>query len=69
LWWSWIYFIGFILVGTFVIFNLFIGVIVSNVEKSEKEEDTSEDDTKEELKQLRTEIKELKDLLNEQYNR
>ncbi|TVP82777.1 MAG: ion transporter [Alkalicoccus sp.] len=69
LWWSWIYFIGFILVGTFVIFNLFIGVIVSNVEKSEKEEDTSEDDTKEELKQLRTEIKELKDILNEQYNR
>jgi voltage-gated sodium channel len=31
--WAWVYFVAFILVGTFVIFNLFVGVIVSNVEK------------------------------------
>lgn len=31
-WWAWIFFLTFILVGTFVIFNLFIGVIVGNLE-------------------------------------
>jgi voltage-gated sodium channel len=31
--WAWVYFVAFILVGTFVIFNLFVGVIVSNVDK------------------------------------
>jgi voltage-gated sodium channel len=37
--WAWTYFVAFILVGTFVIFNLFVGVIVSNVEKADEEEE------------------------------
>lgn len=67
-WWSWIYFVGFVLIGTFVIFNLFIGVIVSNVEKAENEDKEKEAalqeiDTKEEIGKLRQEISELKDLI------
>lgn len=70
LWWSWIYFVGFVLVGTFVVFNLFIGVIVNNVEKVESaEEDEKEKEneasTKEELASLRSEIGELKAMIRE----
>ena len=60
--WSWIYFVSFVLVGTFVVFNLFIGVIVSNVEKSEKAEEEVKD-THKEVTELRSEVRELKNLL------
>lgn len=60
-WWSWIYFVLFILVGTFIIFNLFIGVIVNNVEKANEEEKTAE--TNSELTALRQEVAELKTML------
>jgi voltage-gated sodium channel len=73
---AWIYFVSFILLGTFVIFNLFIGVIVSNVEKAETDEavaseaqvtSTSSEKTAtlatEELRLLRQEVSELRHLL------
>jgi voltage-gated sodium channel len=56
--WSWIYFVIFILVGTFIVFNLFIGVIVNNVEKANAEED--DDETNSDLKELRQEVAEMK---------
>ncbi|GAE33526.1 ion transporter [Halalkalibacter akibai] len=59
--WSWIYFVLFILVGTFIVFNLFIGVIVSNVEKANAEEE--EEKSALEMKQLRTELAEMKTML------
>ncbi|GGK25255.1 hypothetical protein GCM10010965_17490 [Caldalkalibacillus thermarum] len=79
--WSWIYFVAFILVGTFVIFNLFVGVIVSNVERAETEDAEQEEGQREErqglfegdgssvsaeeIAKLRQEIKELRQLLKE----
>lgn len=36
--WAWVYFISFIFVGTFVIINLFIAVVINNLEKSKAEE-------------------------------
>ncbi len=36
---AWIYFVTFILLGTFVTMNLLVGVIVSNVQKADEEED------------------------------
>ncbi|HED34648.1 MAG TPA: ion transporter [Gammaproteobacteria bacterium] len=36
--WAWIYFISFIFVGTFVIINLFIAVVINNLEKSKAED-------------------------------
>ncbi|ADH99729.1 ion transporter [Salisediminibacterium selenitireducens] len=70
LWWSWIYFVLFVLVGTFVIFNLFIGVIVSNVEKSETSEKEAatairDEAQTEEIRALRGEIEELKALIKQ----
>ncbi|WP_088102391.1 ion transporter [Halalkalibacter urbisdiaboli] len=70
-WWSWPYFVVFILVGTFIVFNLFIGVIVSNVEKAnqddikESEGTSDEDETRVEIQALRKEVADLKKLLKE----
>lgn len=70
--WAWAYFVAFILVGTFVIFNLFVGVIVSNVEKvdlieqEELRKSSGEPEplkTEVELASLRREIAELKVLM------
>lgn len=36
--WAWVYFISFIFVGTFVIINLFIAVVINNLEESKAEE-------------------------------
>ncbi|WP_018921377.1 ion transporter [Salsuginibacillus kocurii] len=74
---SWIYFVSFILVGTFVIFNLFIGVIVNNVEKANEEDFNGEsgadkgaeplipDSNTREIQELRSEVAELKEMLKE----
>ncbi|MDT8859873.1 ion transporter [Alkalihalobacillus sp. MEB130] len=59
--WSWIYFVIFILVGTFIVFNLFIGVIVNNVEKANDEEEEIEKNT--EIKELRREVAEMKAMI------
>lgn len=55
--WSWIYFVSFVLLGTFVIFNLFIGVIVSNVDKADSAGE------KDQLLELKNEVNELKQLI------
>lgn len=63
--WSWIYFIAFVLVGTFIIFNLFIGVIVNNVEKA-NEEDTAKHSTEEtDYQKLQNELQEVKQMLRD----
>lgn len=36
--WSWIYFVSFVLLGTFVMLNLFIAVVINNLEASKAEE-------------------------------
>lgn len=36
--WSWIYFVSFILIGTFVVLNLFIAVVINNLEQSKHEQ-------------------------------
>lgn len=59
--WSWLYFVSFVLIGTFVIFNLFIGVIVSNVDKANCE--NTEPSKENEISELRAEINELKQLI------
>lgn len=64
--WAWIYFVIFILIGTFVIFNLFVGIIVSNVEKSNDDEKKYDlTGMNSELANLRKEIKELKEVMTD----
>lgn len=36
--WAWIYFVSFVLIGTFVMLNLFIAVVINNLEASKVEE-------------------------------
>jgi voltage-gated sodium channel len=36
--WAWIYFVSFILIGTFVVLNLFIAVVINNLEQSKIEQ-------------------------------
>ena len=38
--WAWIYFVSFIFVGTFVIINLFIAVVLNNLEEAKAEQAT-----------------------------
>ena len=62
--WVWIYFVSFVLVGTFIIFNLFIGVIVNNVEKANKEE--TENAHSRELETIQRQLDELKEMLKKE---
>ncbi|SET53404.1 voltage-gated sodium channel [Oceanobacillus limi] len=60
---SWWYFVTFILVGSFVIVNLFVGVVVGNVEEANREETPSPTDIK--LDEVQKELQEVKELLKE----
>jgi len=58
-----IYFISFILIGAFVIINLFVGVIVNNVEEANRENQPTPTDLK--LEAMDKELQEIKALLKE----
>ncbi|SDC11313.1 ion transporter [Shouchella lonarensis] len=66
--WAWFYFVSFVLLGTFIIFNLFIGVIVGNVEKANAEELEEGDHpaSKRDVQALKEQLTELRRLLAEQ---
>ena len=36
--WAWVYFVSFVLIGTFVVLNLFIAVVINNLETSKAEQ-------------------------------
>ncbi|WP_264179278.1 ion transporter [Sutcliffiella horikoshii] len=62
---SWVYFVSFILVGTFIVLNLIVGEILNNIQEA-KEEELKEDKievSKKELAKITNEIAELKQLL------
>ncbi|MED4015844.1 ion transporter [Sutcliffiella cohnii] len=62
---SWIYFISFILIGTFIVLNLVVGELLNNIQET-REEERKEDKvelTRKELDKLSNEIAELKQLL------
>ena len=63
--WSWVYFVSFVLIGTFVMLNLFIAVVINNLEASKAEEleqlrDTvTHDEVLRELKRTRDALDQL----------
>ena len=69
---SWVFFILFILIATFIIFNLFIAVIVDSI-TADKDKDHRDHhhqlSVQEELQQLRKEMAEMHQLLIEQNKR
>ena len=67
---SWIYFVTFILLGTFIVLNLFVGAIVNNLQRVEAEErelaeGTGNDQIKKEIIMLREEFRDLKEMLRD----
>ena len=36
-WWAWIYFVSFVVLGTFVVINLFIAVVLNNLDEAKQE--------------------------------
>ncbi|MDX5474785.1 MAG: ion transporter [Bacillaceae bacterium] len=64
---AWVYFVSFILVGTFIVLNLIVGEILNNIQEA-KEEKTREEKieiSKQELAKISNEIAELKQMLVE----
>ena len=67
---AWMFFISFVLVATFIMINLIIAVVVDAMgELNSDESNKKEDPTKVEIKNLRLEILELKNLIVEQNKR
>ena len=62
---AWIYFVSFVMIGTFVVLNLFIAVVINNLEQSkieqlgELENPTTHQDVMEELERTRQALKDL----------
>jgi voltage-gated sodium channel len=67
--WSWIYFISFIVIAAFVFFNLFVAVIIGEMQKmqDEKMKDEIHEDSKK-LDILMEEVRELKKMLKDKTN-
>jgi voltage-gated sodium channel len=63
---AWWYFISFVVIGAFIIINLFVGVIVNNVGEVYQEEEPSPADIK--LAKVQEELEEIKKLLKEKSN-
>ena len=63
--WSWVYFVTFVLIGTFVVLNLFIAVVINNLEASKAAElqelaqATTRDEIVAELRRTREALAEL----------
>lgn len=63
--WGWIYFVMFVLIGAFVVVNLFVGVIVNNVQEAGLKIESADEvaSTASELASLRQEIAQLKSIM------
>jgi len=64
--WSWVYYVSFIIIAAFVFFNLFVAVIIGEMQKHQNvQADEERHADHETLKELLAEVKELKQLLRE----
>jgi voltage-gated sodium channel len=64
--WSWVYFVSFVIIAAFVFFNLFVAVIIGEMQKLQDEQMKEEiHDEHEKIDRLLQEVQELKALLQE----
>lgn len=63
--WSWIYFVSFVLLGTFVIFNMLIGIILNSMDEARDEimREHNKGSTREDLEQQLRSAREALDIL------
>lgn len=65
--WAWVYFVSFIIIAAFVFFNLFVAVIIGEMQKlqeADMKQELHEDHEK--IDQLLKEVQELKELIRQQ---
>ena len=68
---AWLFFVPFILVTTFAILNLFIGIIVDAMQQisgNEKENDLTKKDIHKKMVSIENQLKEIKKIINKQNN-
>lgn len=66
--WAWLYFASFVIVGVFIIINLFIAVVLNNLEQTrarERAAQLSGDDLLERVRRMRTDIADLETVLEQ----
>ena len=66
---AWLFFVPFILVTTFAILNLFIGIIVDAMQQisgDDKDNRLIEKDVYKKIKSIENQLKEIKELINKQ---
>jgi voltage-gated sodium channel len=65
--WAWIYFVSFVIIAAFVFFNLFVAVIIGEMQKLQDADMKDEiHDEHEKVNQLLNEVQELKELIKAQ---
>lgn len=64
--WAWIYFVSFIIIAAFVFFNLFVAVIIGEMQKMQNQEvnDEIHEDSKK-IDMLLEEVRELREIINQ----
>jgi voltage-gated sodium channel len=70
--WSWIFFVPFIVLTSFAVLNLFIGIIVDAMQMAHNDTEEAEQQNKhdaltQQISQLQTELAEIKNLLKDQH--
>jgi voltage-gated sodium channel len=66
---AWVFFVFFILIATFIVFNLFISVIVDSITADKDKDDRNhshQSSVQEELQHLRNEMAALRQLIEKQ---
>lgn len=64
--WSWVFFISFIIITSFAVLNLFIGVLMSNIEAQQEEREVQRDQSLQlTVERIAKEVSELRALLSE----
>ena len=64
--WAWVYFVSFVIIAGFIFFNLFVAVIIGEMEKLSKKEEHEEEEKNfklllSEIRELREEVRELRE--------
>ena len=73
--WAWVYFVSFVVVGTFVVINLFIAIIINNLDEAkmermrELEGPASREDLLRELRATRAALQRLEESLDDEERR
>lgn len=73
--WAWIYFTSFIVIGTFVVINMFIAIIVNSLDEAKTDalrslrESTTVDDLLREIRETQAALGRLQDRLDDQANK